>query len=242
MSLHQRALVLFSGGQDSTACLAWALERYSLVETIGFDHSQRHAVELEVRPQVLGALRAAFPAWGARLGDDHVVTMHEPSQLSNIALARAAEIRMAEKNLPNTFVPGRNVLFFTYAAAIAYRRELDVLVGGMSENDYSSYPDCRDETLKSLEITLSLGMDHRFKIETPLMWLDKAKTWQLAQDLGGAALVELIRTETHSCYLGVRDKLHAWGRGCGICPACALRATGWDNWRAARSAPEESAA
>jgi 7-cyano-7-deazaguanine synthase len=241
MSLHQRALVLFSGGQDSTACLAWALKRYAHVETIGFDYGQRHAVELEVRPQVLTALRAALPHWSARLGDDHVVTMRELSQLSNTALTKAVEIRMTEKNLPNTFVPGRNLLFFTYAAAVAYRRDLHVLVGGMCETDYSGYPDCRDDALKSLQVTLSLGMDQRFTIETPLMWLDKGQTWQLAHDLGGDALVELIRTETHSCYLGVRDKLHAWGRGCGICPACALRAAGWDNWQAARSTPEDSA-
>lgn len=234
MSLHQRALVLFSGGQDSTTCLAWALTRFAHVETIGFDYGQRHAVELDVRPPVLAALRAAFPEWSGRLGEDHVVPMRELAQLSDTALTRGAEIRMTEKNLPNTFVPGRNLLFFTYAAAVAYRRDLQVLVGGMCETDYSGYPDCRDDTLKSLQVTLSLGMDQRFTIETPLMWIDKGETWQLAHDLGGDRLVELIRTETHSCYMGVRDKLHAWGRGCGICPACALRAAGWESWQAAR--------
>ena len=233
--MHQRALVLFSGGQDSTTCLAWALARYPHVETIGFDYGQRHAVELDVRPQVLNAVRTAFPAWATRLAEDHLVTMRELAQLSDTALTQPVAIRMSEKGLPNTFVPGRNLLFFTYAAAVAYRRELSVLVGGMCETDYSGYPDCRDDTLKALQVALSLGMDQRFTIETPLMWIDKAQTWQLAQELGGDALVELIRRETHSCYLGVRDKLHAWGRGCGLCPACALRAAGWERWQSSRS-------
>jgi 7-cyano-7-deazaguanine synthase len=231
--MHTRALVLFSGGQDSTTCLAWALARYAHVETIGFDYGQRHAVELEVRLDVLARLRAAFPHWAARLGDDRVVTMRELAQLSDTALTQAAEIKLGAKGLPTTFVPGRNLLFFTYAAAVAYRRELPVLVGGMCETDFSGYPDCRDDTLKAMQIALSLGMDQRFTIETPLMWLDKAQTWQLAQDLGGAALVDLIRVATHTCYLGVRDVRHDWGVGCGTCPACALRAAGWMRWRAA---------
>lgn len=235
---HTRALVLFSGGQDSTTCLAWALDRFAHVETVGFDYGQRHAVELAQRPRLLEALRAGFPQWAARLGDDHFVSMRELAQLSDTALTQATEIRMAEHGLPNTFVPGRNLLFFTYAAAIAWRRDLTVLVGGMCETDYSGYPDCRDDTLKALQVTLSLGMDRRVRVETPLMWRDKAATWQLAQDLGGEPLVELIRRDTHSCYLGERHK-HDWGAGCGRCPACELRAAGWQRWRAGigRAAP-----
>jgi len=229
--MHERALVLFSGGQDSTTALAWALERYPRVETIGFDYGQRHAVELEVRPRVLTLLRSGFPRWGERLGADHLVAMRELAPLSESALTQAAEIRMGEKGLPSTFVPGRNLLFFTYAAAIAYRRDIPVLVGGMCETDYSGYPDCRDDTLKAMQIALSLGMDQRFTIETPLMWLDKAQTWQLAHDLGGEALIDLIRDETHTCYLGERESRHPWGVGCGGCPACELRAAGWLRWQ-----------
>ena len=228
--MHDRALVLFSGGQDSTTCLAWALDRFAHVETVGFDYGQRHAVELTQRPTVLAGLRAAFPAWRERLGDDHAVSMRELGQLSDTALTQAAEIRLGAAGLPNTFVPGRNLLFFTYAAAIAYRRDLTVLVGGMCETDYSGYPDCRDDSLKALQVALSLGMDRRVRMELPLMWLDKAATWALAQDLGGAALVEIIRRDTHSCYLGERSA-HAWGAGCGHCPACELRAAGWARWQ-----------
>jgi 7-cyano-7-deazaguanine synthase len=228
--MHTRALVLFSGGQDSTTCLAWALERYREVETIGFDYGQRHIIELEARPRVLSALRGRFPVWAGRLGEDHFVTMRELGQLSDTSLTQTAEIRMTDKGLPNTFVPGRNLLFFTYAAAIAYRRDIPVLIGGMCETDYSGYPDCRDDTLKAMQVALSLGMDQRFIIETPLMWLDKAQTWQLAQELGGAELVQVIRTETHTCYVGDRTTLHAWGVGCGRCPACELRANGWSAW------------
>ena len=234
--MHDRALVLFSGGQDSTTCLAWALDRYRLVETVGFDYGQRHAIELTVRPCVLEALRERFPAWRGRLGADHFVPMRELAQLSDTSLTQAAEIRMSEKGLPNTFVPGRNLLFFTYAAAIAYRRDIPVLVGGMCETDFSGYPDCRDDTLKAMQIALSLGMDQRFIVETPLMWLSKAQTWQLAHDLGGATLVDLIRDETHTCYLGDRATRHDWGVGCGTCPACALREAGWRQWRSAASA------
>lgn len=229
--MQRHALVLFSGGQDSTTCLAWALSRYPLVETIGFDYGQRHAVELEARPRLLSALRERFPAWRGRLGEDHLVSMRELAQISETALTEAAEIRVTDKGLPSTFVPGRNLLFFTYAAAIAYRRDIRVLVGGMCETDYSGYPDCRDDTLKAMQIALSLGMDQRFTVETPLMWLDKAQTWQLAQSLGGAALVELIRSETHTCYLGDRTTAHDWGLGCGHCPACDLRAAGWHAWQ-----------
>jgi 7-cyano-7-deazaguanine synthase len=231
VSARPKALVLFSGGQDSTTCLAWALARYPHVETIGFDYGQRHAVELEVRPRVLDRLRR-FPGWGDRLGADHFVSMRELAQLSDTALTQAAEIRMTARGLPNTFVPGRNLLFFTYAAAVAYRRDIRVLVGGMCETDFSGYPDCRDDTLKAMQVALSLGMDQRFTVETPLMWLDKAQTWQLAQELGGNELVDLIRRETHTCYMGDRATEHDWGVGCGECPACALRAEGWQKWRA----------
>jgi 7-cyano-7-deazaguanine synthase len=230
--MHSKALVLFSGGQDSATCLAWALQRYPLVETIGFDYGQRHAVELTVRPRILELFRERFPNWAERLGDDHLVTMRELAQLSDTALTQAAEIRMSASGLPNTFVPGRNLLFFVYAAAVAYRRDLRVLVGGMCETDYSGYPDCRDDTLKAMQVALSLGMDQRFTIETPLMWLDKAQTWRLAHELGGELLVELIREETHTCYLGDRATRQDWGVGCGTCPACELRAAGWRRWRA----------
>lgn len=226
--------MLFSGGQDSTVCLAWALERYQHVETIGFDYGQRHAIELTVRPRILDLIKSRFPRWTNRLGEDRVVSMRELAQLSDTALTQSAEIRLTAEGLPNTFVPGRNLLFFVYAAAIAYRRDLRVLVGGMCETDYSGYPDCRDDTLKAMQVALSLGMDQRFTVETPLMWLDKAQTWKLAHDLGGDQLVELIREETHTCYLGDRFTRHEWGLGCGACPACELRAAGWVRWRAER--------
>jgi 7-cyano-7-deazaguanine synthase len=234
--VHKSALVLFSGGQDSATCLAWALSRFERVETIGFDYAQRHVVELDARLTFLQALRERFPHWGERLGPDHRVDMRELGQLSDTALTREAEIRMTAKGLPNTFVPGRNLLFFTYAAAVAYRRDIPVMVGGMCETDYSGYPDSRDETLKALQVALTLGMDRPVAIETPLMWLDKGATWQLAFELGGEALVQLIREETHSCYLGERSKLFEWGRGCGLCPACGLRASGWQSWQATRAA------
>ena len=232
--MYPKALVLFSGGQDSTACLAWALQRYSHVETIGFDYGQRHAIELTVRPRILDLFRTRFPEWADRLGQDRVVTMRELAQLSDTALTQAAEIRMNAQGLPNTFVPGRNLLFFIYAAAVAYRRDLRVLVGGMCETDFSGYPDCRDDTLKALQVALSLGMDQRFTLETPLMWLDKAETWQLAYDLGGDRLVQLTLNETHTCYLGDRVTSHKWGFGCGTCPACDLRAAGWSRWQSTR--------
>ncbi len=226
------ALVLFSGGQDSTTCLAWALARYSKVETIGFDYGQRHAVELQVRPVVLQAVRALSPQWDARLGDDHMIDLSLLGHISSSALTDDVAIAMQQNGLPNTFVPGRNLLFMMVAAALAYRRGLDVLVGGMCETDYSGYPDCRNDTMQALETTLNLGMANRFKLETPLMWLDKADTWQLAQELGGQALVELIRTDTHTCYLGDRSQLHDWGYGCGTCPACELREKGFRQFTA----------
>ena len=220
------ALVLFSGGQDSTTCLAWALQRYARVETIGFDYGQRHAIELSVRPGVLAGLRAMAPEWDQRLGEDHLVDLSVIGKISDTALTSDVEIAMLENGLPNTFVPGRNLLFMTVAATLAYRRGLNVLVGGMCETDFSGYPDCRDDTMKALQVALNLGMATRIKLETPLMWLDKQQTWQLAQAAGGTALVELIREQTHTCYLGERGVLHAWGYGCGTCPACALRARG----------------
>ena len=225
------ALVLFSGGQDSTVCLASALTRYDRVETIGFDYGQRHRVELEQRGHVIGALKTQFPAWAARLGDDHVLSLPTLAQISETSLTRDTAIEMTAAGLPSTFVPGRNLLFFTYAAALAYRRGLGVLVGGMCETDYSGYPDCRNDTLQTLARALSLGLDRPFAIDTPLMYVDKAGTWALARDLGGDALVELIIEHTHSCYLGDRATRHAWGYGCGTCPACELRANGWARWR-----------
>jgi 7-cyano-7-deazaguanine synthase len=223
--------VLFSGGQDSTACLAWALERFARVETIGFDYGQRHRVELDCRPRLIEALRAAFPQWRARLGEDHLLDLALLGQLSDTALTDARAIEMQASGLPNTFVPGRNLLFLSFAATLAYRRGLSVLVGGMCETDYSGYPDCRDNTLKALQVALSLGMDTPMTIETPLMWLDKAQTWALAEQIGGPALVQLTVEQTHSCYLGDREHRQDWGYGCGSCPACELRAAGWRGWR-----------
>lgn len=224
--MHDTALVLFSGGQDSTTCLAWALERYKHVETIGFDYGQRHSVELDCRKTVLARLRADFPAWTARLGMDHLLDLSLVGQISDTALTQPKAIELTASGLPTTFVPGRNLLFFTFAAAIAYRRGLTILVGGMCETDFSGYPDCRDNTLKALQVALSLGLAVPLVIETPLMWLDKAATWALAQQLGGSTLLELVRTETHTCYLGERGTLHSWGYGCGHCPACDLRCRG----------------
>ena len=231
----ERALVLLSGGQDSTTCLAWALERFAEVETIGFDYGQRHRIELECRETVVARLRREFPDWNARLGADHLIDFGVLGQISDTALTRESSIAFDEGGLPNTFVPGRNLMFFTLAAATGYRRGARHLVGGMCETDYSGYPDCRDDTLKALQATLSLGMDHRFVIHTPLMWLDKKATWVLARDLGGDALVALIRDETHSCYLGDRTRRHDWGYGCGQCPACALRRAGWEGFAAPAS-------
>jgi 7-cyano-7-deazaguanine synthase len=222
------ALVLFSGGQDSATCLGWALARFAAVETIGFDYRQRHRVELECRERIVKRLRREFPDWGRKLGEDHLVDLSVLGQISDTALTRERAIASAESGLPDTFVPGRNLLFLTFAAAVGYRRGLRHLVGGMCETDYSGYPDCRDDALKAVQVALSLGMDRRFAIHTPLMWRDKRATWELARDLGGAPLVELIREESHSCYLGDRGRLHDWGYGCGSCPACELRRKGWE--------------
>jgi 7-cyano-7-deazaguanine synthase len=225
--MHTRALVLFSGGQDSATCLAWALDRYAHVETIGFDYGQRHRVELQCRLTFLQRLKSGFPHWAARLGPDHLLDLALLGQISDTALTADKAIAYERSGLPNTFVPGRNLLFFTFAAAVAYRRELPVLVGGMCETDYSGYPDCRDDTLKALQVTLGLGLDSRVVIETPLMWIDKAATWRMAERLGGQALVELVKEETHSCYVGDHTQRHDWGYGCGACPACGLRKEGW---------------
>lgn len=225
------ALVLFSGGQDSATCLAWALSRYGRVETVGFVYGQRHAVELECRPPLRKGM-AAMSGWGTRLGKDHMVEMASClASLGATALTSDTAITMTAEQLPNTFVPGRNLLFLTYAAAIAYRRGLRRIVGGMSQTDYSGYPDCRDDTIKSMQVTLNLGMQRHFVLETPLMWRDKAATWALAEQLGGEALVALILEHSHSCYLGDRTRRHEWGYGCGGCPACALRDAGWRKWR-----------
>jgi 7-cyano-7-deazaguanine synthase len=228
------ALVLFSGGQDSTTCLAWALARYGHVETIGFNYGQRHRVELDCRATLRSRMAELQPEWKLRLGDDHLLDVGVLRQLGDSAMTDDITITLQADGLPNTPVPGRNLLFFTLAAALAYRRGLDVLVGGMSQTDYSGYPDCRDNTLKALQVALSLGVDRPLTLETPLMWLDKADTWELAQQLGGTALVELVRVETHTCYLNRRDTLHDWGHGCGECPACRLRARGYQEWAARR--------
>ena len=227
MSLHTSALVLFSGGQDSTTCLAQALSKYQRVETIAFDYGQRHKVELQARLNVLREIRAAFPEWDSRLGEDHVLDLAVLGQVSDTSLTRDVAFRMESSGLPNTFVPGRNLLFLTLAAALAYRRDLQVMVTGVCETDFSGYPDCRDDTMKAMQLALSLGMDKRFLIETPLMWIDKADTWRLAESLGGKRLVDLIIEHTHTCYLGDREHRHAWGYGCGTCPACELRANGF---------------
>ena len=230
MQESRAALVLFSGGQDSTTCLAWALSNYARVETIGFDYGQRHAIELSVRPTVLAKLRALAPAWDERLGLDHMIDLSLLGALSDTALTSDVDIAMQANGLPNTFVPGRNLMFMTVAATLACRRGLNVLVGGMCETDFSGYPDCRDDTMKALQVALNLGMDTRMTIETPLMWIDKRQSWELAQRLGGAALVDLIRQDTHTCYLGQRGTLHQWGYGCASCPACQLRARGYQQF------------
>ena len=238
--MHTSALVLFSGGQDSTTCLAYALDRYERVETIAFDYGQRHRIELDARLQVLGALKQTFPQWASKLGEDHLLDLAVLGSVSETSLTRDTAFKMEANGLPNTFVPGRNLLFLTLAAAVAYRRGLQVMVTGVCETDFSGYPDCRDDTIKAMQLALSLGMDKRYLIETPLMWIDKAATWQLAHDLGeksgrqegGLALVNLILEHTHTCYLGDRSNRHPWGYGCGDCPACQLRARGYDAFRA----------
>ncbi len=225
------ALVLFSGGQDSTICLAWALERFERVETVGFDYGQRHRIELDCRQHIRSGLAEIKADWAARLSEDHTIALPALGQISQTALTRDTEIEVTRSGLPNTFVPGRNLIFLTFAAALAYRRGLKNIVGGMCETDYSGYPDCRDDTIKAMQITLNLGMERRFVLDTPLMWIDKAASWRLADHLGGSTLVELIIEESHTCYRGERGKRHAWGYGCGGCPACRLRAEGYRRFR-----------
>ncbi|CAK7050504.1 7-cyano-7-deazaguanine synthase QueC [Kerstersia gyiorum] len=233
---EKRALVLFSGGQDSATCLAWALSRYQHVETLGFDYGQRHRVELDCRTRLRTLVADMNPDWAPRLAEDHLLPVDFFRHLGQTAMTDDVAITMQADGLPNTFVPGRNLLFLTLAAALAYRRNLNVLIGGMTEADYSGYPDCRDNTMKALQVALSLGIDRQLTIETPLMWLDKTEIWDLAWRLGGDVLVETIRQESHTCYLGTRDTLHSWGYGCGSCPACTLRARGYVRWAANRLA------
>ena len=228
--VERRALVLFSGGQDSTVCLAWALERYTHVETVGFDYGQRHAIELTQRGIVRDAIVNRFPEWADRLGPDHLLDLKVLGEVSDTALTQDREIELQANGLPNTFVPGRNLLFLTLSGALAYRRGIDVLVGGMCETDFSGYPDCRDDTIKSQQVTLSLGLGQRMAVETPLMWIDKSQTWSLARELGGDALVDIVVRDTHTCYLGERGAAHPWGYGCGHCPACHQRRRGWEQW------------
>jgi len=228
------ALVLFSGGQDSATCLAWALETFRRVETVGFDYRQRHRIELAAREDFRAALGERFPAWAARLGEDRVLDAGALADIGASAMIEEAAIEMGANGLPTTFVPGRNILFLTLAAALAYRRGLRHIVTGVCETDYSGYPDCRDDTVKAVQVALNLGMESRFALHTPLMWIDKAGTWALAERLGGTELVELIVEHTHSCYVGDRTHRHAWGYGCAACPACELRAAGWQRWKEGR--------
>jgi 7-cyano-7-deazaguanine synthase len=230
------ALVLFSGGQDSATCLVWALHRFARVETVGFDYGQRHAVEMQARLDVRAAVADAFPGLAPRLGEDHVLDLRSFGEVAQSALTADRAIEATERGLPSTFVPGRNLAFLVYAAALGDRRGADVLVGGMCETDYSGYPDCRRDTLDAVEQALRLGMERPFRVETPLMRLTKAQTWELAHALGGDALVQIILERSHTCYRGERGVRHAWGYGCGACPACELRARGWAEWSASRDA------
>jgi len=228
------ALVLFSGGQDSTVCLVWALDRFARVETVGFDYGQRHAVELSVRPRIRERIAALDPGRASRLGEDHLVRIDALAAISETALTRDTEIAIAESGLLTTFVPGRNLIFFAFAGALAYRRGVKHLVAGMCETDFSGYPDCRDDTIKAMQLALNLGMERRFVIHTPLMWIDKAATFALAHAIGGEAFVDMLVEDTHTCYLGDRVHRHDWGYGCGQCPACRLRADGFAKWKSAR--------
>ena len=233
-STNETALVLFSGGQDSATCLAWALARFARVELLGFNYGQRHLIELDCRDRLIDGFKAMNPDWAGRIGDSHTLDIPTLSTISDTALTRDVAIEMGKDGLPNTFVPGRNLLFLTFAAALAYRRGITHIIGGMCETDYSGYPDCRNDTIRALQTALTLGMDKPFELHTPLMWRDKADTWRLAHELGGDGLVDLIRQDSHTCYLGERGTLHDWGYGCGTCPACALRAKGWNEFAALR--------
>jgi 7-cyano-7-deazaguanine synthase len=228
------ALVLFSGGQDSTVALAWALTRFPRVETVGFEYGQRHGIEMTVRPHIREKLAALDPKWKARLGVDHVINIDALGAISETSLTRNVQIEMNTSGLPSTFVPGRNLIFFAFAGAVAYRRGLKHLVAGMCETDYSGYPDCRDDTIKAMQLALGLGMDRRFVLHTPLMWIDKAATFELAERIGGAPLADLVVEDTHSCYMGDRAHRHEWGYGCGNCPACQLRAGGYEKYKAGK--------
>jgi 7-cyano-7-deazaguanine synthase len=228
------ALVLFSGGQDSTVALAWALTRFPRVETVGFEYGQRHGIEMTVRPHIREKLAALDPKWKARLGEDHVINIDALGAISETSLTRNVQIEMNTSGLPSTFVPGRNLIFFAFAGAVAYRRGLKHLVAGMCETDYSGYPDCRDDTIKAMQLALGLGMDRRFVLHTPLMWIDKAATFELAERIGGAPLADLVVEDTHSCYMGDRAHRHEWGYGCGNCPACQLRAGGYEKYKAGK--------
>ena len=229
-SFNSSALVLFSGGQDSATCLAWALDRYEKVETIGFSYGQRHSIELKCRETFLAKLKNQFPHWAIKLDQDHLLDLSLLGQISDTALTQEKAIQMEKSGLPNTFVPGRNLLFLTFAAAVAYRRNLKIIVGGMCETDYSGYPDCRDDTIKALQVAISLGLDTRLVLETPLMWIDKAATWRLANELGSNELVELVKEDTHTCYMGDRSKRYDWGYGCNSCPSCDLRRVGYEKF------------
>lgn len=240
MTTGSSALVLFSGGQDSTVCLAWALERYEHVETVGFDYGQRHRCELQQRPHVRNALTKINPAWAAKLGPDHMLDLATLGAISATAMTRDVEITTLAGGLPNTFVPGRNLLFLTFAAALGYRRGVTTLIGGMCETDFSGYPDCRNETIQALANAISLGMDQRIIIETPLMWTNKAATWSLAHELGGQPLINIVIDDTHTCYLGERVIRHEWGYGCGTCPACVLRKRGYEQWQTSLAAAVKS--
>jgi len=230
----KKALVLFSGGQDSAIALAWALDRYSTVETIGFDYGQRHTVELGARRKIRGSIMQAFPDWAARLGADLMVDFAAFGRLGDTAMTREHDIAIADNGLPTTFVPGRNLAFLVFAGAHAYRLGAGALVAGMCEADYSGYPDCRDEALQAQAAALRLGMDFEVSLETPLMHITKAQSWTLAEKLGGEALVAIINEHSHTCYMGVRAVRHDWGYGCGDCPACELRAKGWAGYQASR--------
>ncbi len=232
----QAALVLFSGGQDSATCLAWALDRFARVETIGFAYGQRHAVELDARARVRAGLADLNPAWAERLGPDTLVDLSGYGAVATSALTADQEIAFAANGLPTTFVPGRNLVFLSVAGGLAYRRGLGALVGGMCETDFAGYPDCRAATISAMAQALSLGLDAALAVETPLMHLTKAETWALAEQLGGRSLVALILEETHTCYRGVRAERHPWGYGCGECPACTLRAEGWAAYAARNEA------
>jgi len=227
MEKHEKALLLFSGGQDSATCLAWALERFSHVETVGFDYDQRHLVELECRDRVRAQIASVKPEWAERLGEDHILDLSVLGEISETSLTRPVEIEMNETGLPSTFVPGRNLIFLNFAAALGYRRGISHLVAGMCEADFSGYPDCRKDTLDQTMKSISMGMDKVFTLDTPLMHVSKAGAWSLAKQLGGPELVEIILEDTHTCYLGIRGTRHDWGYGCGSCPACELRSKGW---------------